>query len=291
MIFLLDKLLKMKNVILVNCLLLLMSVQSIAQDLTLPELEGFKKSTNYPVYVPDNLWDFINGAADNFLSYEFINLHVAEYKKGKNSIKLEVYKHNNSTMAFGIYSSERSPSFRFINLGTQGYEIDGAINFFKGNYYIKIRTYSTNPKIIQSAEKLSLKVANMLEGDTKMPSIISQFPETGKKANDETYINESVLGHKFLGKAFKANYETSSGAFSIFILENNSASDAMKAVNEYLKTTGNEISDQEGGRYVVKDGYNGVVFIAWKEDRIVLVTGLSKDQSDIADSYISEIIK
>ena len=32
-------------------------------------------------------------------------------------------------MAFGIYSTERSPSFKFMNLGSQGYRTDGAINF------------------------------------------------------------------------------------------------------------------------------------------------------------------
>ena len=147
-------------------------------------------------------------------------------KKAKNVIKLEIYRHSDNTMAFGIYSSERSPSFRFMNLGAQGYIADGAINFFKGNYYVKIRTYSKSEKTLQSAESLALKVANMLNGDSKMPAVLSQFPETGKKINEETYINESVLGHKFLNKAFKAIYEVGNDNFSIFIMENNSPEEA-----------------------------------------------------------------
>ena len=104
------------------------------------------------------MWDFINGAAESYLSYGFVDLHVAEYKKGKNVIRLEIYRHSDHIMAFGIYSTERSPSFKYMKLGSQGYKTESAINFFKGNYYVKIRTYSKSEKTLQSAESLALNV-------------------------------------------------------------------------------------------------------------------------------------
>ena len=39
------------------------------------------------------------------------------------------------------------------------------------------------------------------------------------------------------------------------------------------------------------DGYNGTIFLAWKDNRMVIISGLSKDQADIADQYTSEILK
>lgn len=257
----------------------------------MPDLPGYKKVLNYPVYGPGNLWDFIDGAADNYLSYGFIDLHVAEYKKGKNTIKLEIYRHGNHTLAFGIYSTERSPSFNYINVGAQGYEVEGSINFFKGDYYVKIRTYSKNDKTIQSSESLAQIVAGMLKGDSKMPAVISQFPEEGKKVNEETYISESVLGHKFLNKAFKATYQIGSDNFSIFIMENNSSEDATNCVDSYLKSAGMDVVGSGSGKYMLTDGYNGTVFLAWKDNQVVIISGLSKDQSDIADQYTSEIIR
>jgi len=47
----------------------------------------------------------------------------------------------------------------------------------------------------------------------------------------------------------------------------------------------------ENSRYILKDGYNGTVFLAWKENRIVLISGLSTDQAAIADRYTSEILR
>ena len=272
-------------------LLILFSFPMVAQNLALPELEGYKKQTNYPVFTPDNLWDFINGAADTYLAYAFEDLQVAEYKKGKNVIKLEVYRHKNNTMAFGIYSTERSPSFGFMKLGAQGYSADGSINFYKGNYYVKIRTYSTKEKTLEAAQSLAQRVADMLPGETAMPAIITQFPAEGKKQNDETYINESVLGHKFLNNAFRANYEIANESFSVFILEKTSWEETMETVNAYLKAASMEPSDDENGKYVLKDGYNETIFLSWKGNRIVIISGLAVDQSETAEKFTSSILK
>jgi len=281
----------MRNKLLIGLSLILFFYSAGAQDLVLPALSGYKKVTNYPVFKPENLWDFINGAADTYLSYGFVDLHVAEYKKGKSVIKLEVYRHSDNTMAFGIYSIERSPSFSFIKLGAQGYSVDGAINFFKGKYYVKIRTFSKNDKVMQSAKSLAVKVSNMLNGDSEMPGVLSKFPDTGIKVNEETYINESVLGHKYLDKAYKANYQVGSDVFSVYIMEKRTSEDATESVEDYLKANGLDDVGAGSGRYMFTDGYNGTIFLSWNENMIVIISGLSKDQSELADQYTSDILK
>jgi hypothetical protein len=281
----------MRNISVLLSILLLHVCSAFSQDITLPELFGFKKVSNYPVYTVDNLWDFIDGAADAYLSLGFENVHIAEYKKGKNVIKLEVYKHKDDIQTFGIYSSERSSSFNFMKIGAQGYKIDGSLNFFKGNYYVKIRTYSKSEKIIQSLETLAIQVSEILTGSSEMPPALKDFPETGKKINEESYIKESVLGHEYLTEAFKALYEVGSNQFSIFLFKKKSVEEASRTVTAYLKSAGLEIDDLSGGKYVFKDGYNGDIFLAWKENTIVIISGLAKDQTDMAGKYSSEILK
>jgi hypothetical protein len=272
-------------------LLGILSASASGQEIVFPDLLGYRKNTDFQVLVPDNLRDYINGAAETYLAYGFTDLHIAEYKKGKNVIKLEIYRHTDHTMAFGIYSTERLPSFNYMKMGAQGYTADGAINFFKGNYYVKIRTYSKGEKTLQTAGSLALRVSEMLEGSSEMPQVLSLFPSSGKKVNEEMYINESVLGHKFLNKAYKANYEAGPDIFSIFIFDCKSADEAWKSAEAYLTTTGTDALESTSGKYVIMDGYNGTVFLAWKDNRIIIISGLSKDQADIADQYTSEILK
>jgi hypothetical protein len=281
---------KMKKKILLSFLLGTFALGIFAQDMVLPELSGFKKITKYPVYLPENLWDFIDGAADTYLALGFVDLNIAEYKKGKDIIKLEIYRHKDHTQTFGIYASERSSSYNFINIGCQGYNVDGAINFFKGNYYVKIRTYSVKEKTLQAEEQLARKVESMLQGETTMPSLLALFPAEGKKTNEETYVNESVLGHQFLNKGFKAIYHTGNDDFNIFLLKYATADETMKAAREYL-AIGNIEPAQSESRYIFTDGYNGTIFLAWKDDLMVIISGLAKDQADIAARYSTEILK
>ncbi|MGA1976477.1 MAG: DUF6599 family protein [Bacteroidales bacterium] len=264
---------------------------AVGQDIAFPELEGFKKLMNYPVYTSSDLWNFIDGAADQYLSLGFFDLHVAEYRKGKDVIKIEIYRHSDHTMAFGIYASERSPSSMYMNIGSQGYNTGGAINFFKGNYYVKIRTYSEKPKVIHAEETLASLVSDMLVGETNMPSALSLFPAEGKKLNEETYINESVLGHEFLQKAFKASYLLGNDKFDLYLFRFKTNQEAFKAAEAYLASVKIESDNAESGRYIFTDGYNGTVFLSWKESTMIVISGLAKDQSDIADKYTSEILK
>ncbi len=140
------------------------------------------------------------------------------------------------------------------------------------------------------AESLALRIANMLPGNQEMPQTLSRFPETGRKINEETYINENVLGHKFISGAYKAVYEVGPDIFSLYLIEKQSVSEIWKTVDFYLKQSGEDVPESESGKYVISDGYNGTIFLAWADKTIVIISGLSKDQADIADQYTSEII-
>ena len=51
----------MKNKSLFALLLVILSGSVFAQEIKMPELKGYKKTANYPVYLPEKLWDYING--------------------------------------------------------------------------------------------------------------------------------------------------------------------------------------------------------------------------------------
>lgn len=281
----------MKKLLIFPLVFMLLSPPAAGQDFAFPDLRGFRTVTEYPVYLPDNLWDFINGAADGFLALGFRDLNVAEYRKGKNSIKLEIYRHENHTMAFGIYASERSPHFNFLRLGAQGYNVDGAINFFKGNFYVKIRTYSQKAKILQAAETLAYRVADMLPGESTMPALLARFPAEGKVSGEEVYINDNVLGHSILSSAFMASYETGNDSFNIYLIQKDSEEEIRDMAKAYLNTAGVETFPGDENRFVFTDGYNGTIFLSWKDDLMVIISGLAKDQTAIAFRYTTGILE
>ena len=86
-------------------------------------------------------------------------------------------------------------------------------------------------------------------------------------------------------------YDTGNGQFAIFLFRKTSAEEVSKTVNAYLKSAHMDATDQPEGKYFFKDGYNGDIFLSWKENTVVIISGLAKDQSDIAGRYSSEILR
>ena len=41
--------------------------------------------------------------------------------------------------------------------------------------------------------------------------------------------------------------------------------ETQKTVDDYLAATGTDAVESESGRYMLKDGYNGTIFLAWKD--------------------------
>jgi len=50
-----------------------------------PEIKGWEISGEIKVYTPETLYDYINGAEELYLSYDFQELQVAEYLNEKNA--------------------------------------------------------------------------------------------------------------------------------------------------------------------------------------------------------------
>jgi uncharacterized protein (DUF1330 family) len=86
-------------------------------------------------------------------------------------------------------------------------------------------------------------------------------------------------------------YEVNDMSFSIFLIDKSSPDESRKVITSYLSNAGVETDDLLGGKYVFKDGYNGDIFLSWKDTRIVIISGLSKDQTEIANRYTSEILR
>lgn len=276
----------------VIALCFLFSSSAISQGFDVPDLAGFKKERNYPVYTPDDLWDYINGGADSYNALGFTDLNIIEYTRGKkNVIKLEIYQHRSEEMAFGIYALERAPSYNFIDRGVQGYSGEGFQNFFKGVYYIKIYTYSKNKRALEGVDKLASAVDQAIEAKKTFPEQLGLLPPEGKKVNEEMFVSENVIGHSFLSDAYRASYEVDEKSFIIYLFVRETGEDIESMVQKYMSRQDLDVENQSEGKASFEDGYNGDIFFAWQNNLMVLITGLDSTDSDLAFNYISNILK
>ena len=280
---------RVRNRLLLAVALLSVAVTFVQGQQLFPELNKYRMSSEYPVYTPDDLWDYINGAADGYLALGFIDLNIMEYIRGKNIIKAEIYRFGDDAMAFGIYSMERSPGYNFIQTGVQGYNEDGSVNFYKGRYYVKIMSHSGSGKVNDAMVELAGLISSRIEGKSEFPYLLGLFPTEGRLKNEETYLLESVLGHDFLRGAYRVAYEIDGDRFDIHLF---SREDMAEVVTMASRLAGDAWSNDEAVfKYAFEDGFNGVIHMARKGGMLIVISGLGLDKTALAENYITRMLE
>ena len=230
-----------------------------------PEMLGWKQSGEVQAFTPKTLFEYINGAADLYLMYDFQELRVAEYKNEKKaSVIVEVYRHKTPTHAFGIYSQERLPNANFLDVGGQGYIEENILNFLIGPYYVKINSFNTGADDKEILLTFAKKVAENLGGKGSLPSILSAFPTDGKKKNSEKFINQNFLGYSFFHSAFIADYELLDKKFKLFVIEGADRNDCREMIQKYLQQASSAEKNIREGRYTLTDPYHGEIELHWQ---------------------------
>jgi hypothetical protein len=251
-----------------------------------PEIRGWKQSSEIQTFVPKTLYEYIDGAADLYLAYDFQELVVAEYLNDrKASVTVEIYRHKSSNDAFGIYSQERSPDASYVNLGVQGYLGQNILNCLSGRCYIKLNSYGTGSEDPEVLRLFAGKVLENLGEEGGLPSILSSFPVEGKIKNSEKYIAKNFLGYPFLNSAFTADYDLSGEKFKLFLIECGEKGGCGNVIQNYLRQIKSSDPGVSEKRYTLSDPHHGVVDLCWEGNSIRGI--LDTKDADLRTRYLN----
>jgi hypothetical protein len=266
----------MKSSILIFLLMVtvrfLSSVTPLSADpyVTFPDLKNWEKSDKTREFFPENLFDYINGAADSYLSYQFRHLWVKEYIKASGaSIKAEIYEHQDENDAFGIYSIERAPEYNFQKLGGQAYRYEDILNMTCGKYYVKLHGYDLEEADFTDLDVLAQAIADHLDPEARLPEILEKFPSEDRVPNSGMYIAENFLGYEFLKNAFASIYRKGDHTFQLFVIQGEDETSCRNMLESYLKFARQDPSLASKGLMVIPDRYNGDIYVLWKDDLIL----------------------
>lgn len=245
--------------------LFLCALGSEAKDFKFPEIPGWSQSGEIQTFTPKTLYEYINGAADLYLSYDFEELKVTEYQsEQKASVTVDVYRHKTPTHAFGIYSQERLHSANFIDIGAHGYVENNVLNFLTGPCYVKISSYNTGTQDREILLAFAKKTAENLGEKGRLPSILTSFPLEGKVRNSEKFIAKNFLGYSFLHSTFTADYELSDQKFKLFIIKSGDPKEGQDMIQKYLEQTGKTQTKVAEGRHTISDPHHGNIDLYWR---------------------------
>jgi Family of unknown function (DUF6599) len=184
-------------------------------------------------YGPDSLYQYIDGGADIYLLYDFKGLLHEDFKSGTAELTVDIYEMGKTEDAFGIYAAERSPTYKFVSIGGEGYRDKGVFNFLQDHYYVKLSGSGANVDgfLDQFARLLSVRIG----GTRTLPALLGQLPREHRIPHSEQYVRKDSLGHAFLAPAYIVGYTLGKQESKLVVSVANNAQEAKSRVEQLAK--------------------------------------------------------
>jgi hypothetical protein len=187
-------------------------------------------------YGPQNLYEYINGEAEFFIAFGFVELTGANYildAGGSDTVTIDIYNMGDKLNAFGVFQSKRGNRASGLNLGPASMGSDGYLAFYKDRFFVEIQAYITREKEKHRTDIMAASLAAHLPGDNSPPPELFYFPEDNRIAGSERYINGGILGHAFLDRGVLCSYRILGQKLTAYVAMLPSARDAVNAVENH----------------------------------------------------------
>ena len=197
---------KMKYLIYLFTLSLMLTVPFPSRATDFPDMEGWKPVSEVMTKDPEGLWEYIDGAAEQFLAYDFQLLQYRDLSMEELSVTVEIYDMAAPLNAFGMYTTERPDKSEGLSVGTEAVVLPPyQCLLLKDRYYVKVNVYE-GKMTGEAGKSLLTAIAKKLPGTGTLPPELQLLPAEGKIPGSEGYTREGYLGLSELSNCLYAKY-------------------------------------------------------------------------------------
>jgi hypothetical protein len=271
----------MKRLLSLTLVILAVSLLSCSgQRADFPEVDGWTLAGDVMTYDADNLWEYINGAAELFLEYDVQTCRTADLSSGDLLVTVDLYDMGAPLNAFGTFNREHPAA---------GSPLPGATKavvsppyqalLLKGATYVKVNAVE-GELTSTSGRQLLEALARALPGQADHPLELDLLPQNGRVAGSEGYVREGFLGLTELSHCLYADYAGADGQTWEGFVMLTAPGSSPAAVWESLADIWASV-EHEGRTVLYKEiPYRGLAGVVQTDRSIVGATGAS-DQAEL----------
>lgn len=252
---------------------------------------GWTVDGRVETYDPENLYEKINGAAEQYLSFGFQKLHYVTLSDGENFVTVEVYEQGSFPNTLGIFAAQRDERRAVTTEGDTFYYPTpvGAVGGL-GRYYFKIAADGTAEPAVTKAKALLGVLAGLPAGASSTPRATTVLMnDLGVPFERLAYVPTDAFQYDFATDFWFGTTESASDV-RFFIHEASDSDAARLMFRRLVEEQAYEYSavEQTGDRAVFQHDFLKTFFAIEVSGRFIYgVDGSSERQS--ADSGIQKI--
>ncbi|MEX0322073.1 MAG: DUF6599 family protein [Puniceicoccaceae bacterium] len=253
-----------------------------------PMADGFNPMGDTEHYVPDTLFEKINGRAPAYLAFNFQELTTRSFTLDSAAgqfVDVFIFSMDTPKNAFGIFSMERDGSGATVDFVTDGYRSEMGFFYRQGNAYVQVLASDSSAAVMTPAEAFAKALAASLPVDDSGLGA-SLLPTKYQVANSLNFIQSNAYGLSLMKDVYEAKYNVGGTVLTYFAMDAGSEADAAAAWEE-IKGYHTKYADVQqtgdvgGGPFIVSDNFGdwNVLFMNGT------ILGGVVDSSDRALSY------
>jgi hypothetical protein len=124
---------------------------------------GWEKTSDTRTYDAKNLWQYIDGDAEQYISAGVVTTSTSDYKyQGQLEATVDVHTMGDAAGAGKILEAGRSKDAKTAQLGDAGIAFAQSVIFRKGPYLVRIVAYESTPDTPQALTALAHGVEGKL---------------------------------------------------------------------------------------------------------------------------------
>ena len=159
---------------------LLSSVLALADDtlkgLVPKEIGGWTSDGSDGFYDRDDLFDYIDGAAEVYLAYDYRNAFARRFvRSGQPAITADLFDMGSPEDAYGIFTFERERERAGIGMDSE--YASGFLRFWKGRYFVSILADTDTQEAEKAVKRLGMAVVDAIPEAGTRPHILGFLPE------------------------------------------------------------------------------------------------------------------
>lgn len=258
------------------------------------DVPGWVPSKPPRAFTPDTLFELIDGAANGFVTYGVQAVVAADYARQAtgDEAAVEVYQMQDPLNAFGKYSEERGPEYRFLPIGNEGYSDATTVNFWAGQYYVKITAFEEKEEVVRGLIELARAMASRVSVPGAEPPELSWFPSDGQLPHTSKYLPRDVLSQSYFTNGFEVRYRAGARQSRLVLIDMGSPAAAGEALARYRQFVAKggavleDIASPGAGGFAGDDSFHGsmVAVRAGKHVAVALgSTGRAAGRKQVAD--------
>jgi hypothetical protein len=146
------------------------------------------------VFDRETLYDYIDGGAELYLSYDFQRVVHRTYARDAaqdgSEILVDVFDMGSSRNAFGVFSHSRETVEREFGQGSQ--YTAGLMLFWKGRYYVSILASPETEAAKRVVYELAARIDGAIANEGPPPAIIDALPKDGLVEHSVRYFRHYI---------------------------------------------------------------------------------------------------